>query len=337
MSDLKIGVLGAGVIGTTTALELQKRYRNAKIDIIANEFFEDTTSYVAAGVFRPGTSFSGPNEDITEKWMRDSYDYWDNLRRSREGIDAGIIELSGYIFSSQYPEIVRNRFLEKVCPIYRAATPDELTLCPGNWKYGSFFTTVLTQSSYYIPWTLTQFKRNGGLVLNQKIENLGQVGLNYDVIVNCTGLGAKFLCNDHQLVPIRGQVTKVKAPWLKTFFYGDLDTYIIPGVDSVTLGGCRQYESWDTDVNKYDILRIKEQCETLLPSLKGAKVIGHKVGLRPHRNVVRVEKEIRKFNGKNIKVVHNYGHGGYGVTTAPGTSLYACELVQEILAGNSKL
>lgn len=66
MSDLKIAVVGAGVIGVTTALELKKQFRNAKIEVIADKFYEDTTSYVAAGLFRPGTSFSGPNQEITE-------------------------------------------------------------------------------------------------------------------------------------------------------------------------------------------------------------------------------------------------------------------------------
>lgn len=66
MSDLNIAVVGAGVVGVTTALELKKQFRNAKIAIIADKFYEDTTSYVAAGLFRPGTSFTGPNEEITE-------------------------------------------------------------------------------------------------------------------------------------------------------------------------------------------------------------------------------------------------------------------------------
>ncbi|CAH2002754.1 unnamed protein product [Acanthoscelides obtectus] len=65
MSDLNIAVLGAGVVGLTTALELQKLYRNAHIDVIASCFESDTTSNVAAGLFRPGTSFCGPNEEIT--------------------------------------------------------------------------------------------------------------------------------------------------------------------------------------------------------------------------------------------------------------------------------
>jgi D-aspartate oxidase len=44
-----------------------------------------------------------------------------------------------------------------------------------------------------------------------------------------TGMGAKKLCNDYKLVPIRGQVLKVDAPWLKMAYYAEYDTYILPG------------------------------------------------------------------------------------------------------------
>lgn len=71
--------------------------------------------------------------------------------------------------------------------------------------------------------------------------------------------------------------------------------------------------------------------------MKGAVVKKHLTGLRPHRDPVRVEKEILNLNGNKIKLVHNYGHGGYGVTTAPGTAIHACQLVKELYLGNSKL
>lgn len=51
---MKIGIVGSGVIGLTTALELQNEYRNAQIVIIADKFNKETTSHVAAGIFRPG-------------------------------------------------------------------------------------------------------------------------------------------------------------------------------------------------------------------------------------------------------------------------------------------
>lgn len=104
---MKIVVVGSGIVGLTTALELQKEYRNAQISIVADKFYKDTVSYVAAGIFRPGTAFSGPTEEITKKWVVDSYDYWDKIRRTPEAAKAGITELSGYIFSSISPGITR--------------------------------------------------------------------------------------------------------------------------------------------------------------------------------------------------------------------------------------
>lgn len=66
MSDLNIAVIGSGVVGATTALELQKCYRNANITIVADKFDENTTSYVAAGLFRPSAGFLGPSLDVTQ-------------------------------------------------------------------------------------------------------------------------------------------------------------------------------------------------------------------------------------------------------------------------------
>ncbi|XP_055533300.1 D-aspartate oxidase [Wyeomyia smithii] len=334
---MQLCVIGAGVIGLTTALELQQEYGNATVTIVADRFEQDTCSDVAAGLFRPGTSFCGPSEDITRKWISDAYRYWDDIRKTEDASNAGVTQLSGYIFSSTDPAIVRNHYIEKVLPLYRAATEQELTLCPGDWKYGSFFTTVLTECRLFQPWATKRFLRRGGRIVTECLESFQRLYGKFDAVVNCSGLGAKKLCNDYKLVPIRGQVIKVKAPWVKTAFYADYDTYIIPGFQGVTLGGCRNFDSYNTNLCRHDTAAIRERCEALLPSLKGAPVIREAVGLRPHRDPVRVEPEWMEFAGGKLKVVHNYGHGGYGVTTAPGTAIYATRLVTEVLKSNSKL
>ena len=160
----------------------------------------------------------------------------------------------------------------------------------------------------------------------------------FDVIVNCTGLGAKFLCDDFKLVPIRGQVLKVAAPWIKMAYYADYDTYIVPGLNGqATLGGCRNYDSYSMEPSQYDYDSIQSRCAALVPSLKQAKVTAVKVGLRPHRSPVRVEIEFKDTTNGILKIVHNYGHGGYGVTTAPGTAKYACKLVKDVVTGYSRL
>ncbi|XP_028146929.1 D-aspartate oxidase [Diabrotica virgifera virgifera] len=339
MSDLKIAVVGSGIIGLTTGIELLKSVNNAEITIVAEGFNTDTCSWAAAGIFRPGHGFTGPNREITQKWIDDSYYYWKNIRDSVEAAEAGVTEISGYTFSNREKSIVRNAFIEKLVPIYRKATEKELTtLCPDSYKYGSFYKTLVTDSTVHLPWATNKFKSLGGKILKRHVNNLVSLGDQYDIVVNCAGLGAKKLCNDPHLTPIRGQVIKVNAPWVKMFFYAESDTYIIPGFNHVTLGGTRQYDSYNSEVDKYDGMSIRERCERLVPSLKPATEVRQVVGLRPHRTIVRVEKEILlTAGGKKVKVVHNYGHGGYGVTTAPGTSLYACDLVKEIWAGTSKL
>lgn len=335
---MQFGVIGAGIVGLNTALQLQEEFPNAQVTIIADRYEENTSSYVAAGIFRPGNGFLGPTEEITRKWVTDAYNYWDNIRKSSEAPLAGVTQLSGYIFSTQSAATTRNGLLEELLPVYRRATEEELDLCLGGWKYGSFFTTCLTESKIYLPYATNKFKAAGGKFMKKKVESLTKTEDKYDVLVNCSGLGARDLCKDEKVVPIRGQVLKVRAPWIKMAFYGDFDTYIIPGFEGVTLGGCRQFDSWNTSVCKYDGMAIRERCYEMLPSLRKAEILREAVGLRPYRSSVRVKPEfLEDAGGRMVKVVHNYGHGGYGVTTAPGTSKYAVQLVRQVLSSNSKL
>jgi D-amino-acid oxidase len=60
---------------------------------------------------------------------------------------------------------------------------------------------------------------------------------------------------------------------------------------------------------------IRERCIALVPALKDATVLEHKVGLRPGRKEVRLELEPL---ANNRAVIHNYGHGGAGFTLSWG-------------------
>jgi FAD dependent oxidoreductase. len=60
--------------------------------------------------------------------------------------------------------------------------------------------------------------------------------------------------------------------------------------------------------------RIVRHCRELEPALASAQVLEVRVGLRPGRTAVRLEREHR---GVGV-VIHNYGHGGAGFTLAWG-------------------
>lgn len=330
----KIAIVGAGVVGLTTARILQEQVPGAKVTILADKFKQDLVSTVAAGIFRPGVSFKGPTAQVTKQWVDDSWHYWQKILKTPEAAEAGVIQISSYIFSKDNPHVTRNHLIEDLVPVYRPVTDEELKLAGGTgWKYGAFYTTVLISCEKFLPWAEKAFLRDGGEIIKTKVDSLSSL-TNYDLVFNCSGLGAKYLCNDHDIVPMRGQVIKVKAPWLKTAFYGDYDTYIIPGPDGVvTLGGTRQYDSYNLEVCKHDAAAIMERCVELVPGLKDAEVVGHRVGLRPHRSPVRVQPEL--VGG--ARVVHCYGHGGYGVTCAPGTAMHAVKLGLDLLKLKNKL
>lgn len=62
---MKVCVVGAGVVGLTTALELQMQLHDIDITILVNTFNTETTSDGAAGLFMPYLDFQGPTEAIT--------------------------------------------------------------------------------------------------------------------------------------------------------------------------------------------------------------------------------------------------------------------------------
>ncbi|XP_014293521.1 D-aspartate oxidase [Halyomorpha halys] len=330
MGDCHIGVFGSGVVGLNTALELQKQIRNAKITIIADKFLEDTTSDKAAGIFIPADYFAGPTPQITQEWIDDSFHFYEGLK---DEAGVGIKEISGYILAKSSWTATRNRFMEGLVPVFRTVDDDELaSISPGDWKYGSYLKTYLVECRGFLPWAMHRFKQNGGQFVNGRIDSFSEVENfgKFDLIMNCTGLGARALCNDRRLTPMRGQVYKVSAPWLDKFYLAEHTTYIVPGIWAATLGGTKNYGSWDTSVSKYDSASIWDRCTRIVPKLSTAPVIKEIVGLRPHRDIVRVEPEI--ING--LKVVHHYGHGGYGVTSSPGSAKTATSMAINMLKGS---
>jgi D-amino-acid oxidase len=106
------------------------------------------------------------------------------------------------------------------------------------------------------------------------------------------------------------------------------------------LGGTYQKGNWESQPDPSTALRIMKRVVELCPELTGGKgiealsVVRHGVGLRPYREGgVRIERE----NVRGVKVVHNYGHGGWGYQASYGCAEGAVELVDEIFGVRAKL
>ncbi|CAH1796892.1 unnamed protein product [Owenia fusiformis] len=145
-------------------------------------------------------------------------------------------------------------------------------------------------------------------------------------------MGSRELVGDARMYPIRGQVFRVKAPWVKHFYYDTQNVaYVIPGADNVTLGGTMLVDDEDTVVRVETRDEILKNCCTLVPSLAKAEFQWDWVGQRPARPTPRIEAQIERINGKAQKVVHNYGHGAAGITLSWGSAVHATNLLKALL------
>lgn len=63
-------------------------------------------------------------------------------------------------------------------------------------------------------------------------------------------------------------------------------------INTVVLGGTHQENDYNTNVNDDDTHFIYDGCIKLIPSIKRAEIAFSKVGLRPGRNRVRLERNI---------------------------------------------
>lgn len=93
----------------------------------------------------------------------------------------------------------------------------------------------------------------------------------------------------------------------------------------MVLGGTHQLNDFNTSIYGEDTEFIFNGCREIIPGLKNAPTLFQWTGLRPGRDEVRLEPEVLP-NGKVL--VHNYGHGGCGVTVAWGCAEDVVKIVQ---------
>ena len=311
-------VVGAGVIGLTTALRLQ--HQGARVAVVAAEPPLSTTSAVAAAVWFP----TGMDQDgQVLAWSARTFT--ELARQAAESV-PGV---------SMHATRVLNRLEpDQAVPWWGAALPDLRRLEPdrlaapyaGGWE----FTAPTVEMPVYLSWLLSRFREAGGELITRRLESLHEAAGWAPAVVNASGLGARRLGGDAALYPVRGQLVLVTNPGLRTSLRVPDDpagyTYVHPRSNDVVLGGTFDVGSRDTAVDPDTARSILRRGRALVPELRDAEVIGHRVGLRPARHGgVRLEADDRTLPG--VRLVHNYGHGGAGVTLSWGCADDAAALV----------
>src|SRR5207244_1328263 len=126
-------------------------------------------------------------------------------------------------------------------------------------------------------------------------------------VVNCAGLGARRLVPDDTVRPVRGQLVVMENPGITEFFAEHTEdvaelTYLLPQGDHIVLGGSAD-DDRDERIPDPAVARgIVERCAQIVPALRGATILQHRVGVRPTRPRIRVERD----DSHAVPVVHNY-------------------------------
>jgi D-amino-acid oxidase len=322
----QVTVIGAGVIGLSTAICLAEA--GARVAVHAAEPPGQTTSVAAGALWGP--HLVGTDERVP-RWA----DF--TLARLHEltsqpfiRVCAGITAVAGDPDLDQAgpPELTGGS------PDVAACDPAEV---PPGYRFAWRLSAPLVSMPEYLEYLEDRYLQAGGQPITRaRYPSLADAvaAAGTPVVVNCPGAGARQLVPDPEVIPYRGQVVVASNPGITDFFVGngaavaDL-VYLFPHGDRVVLGGTEQEGDWNTEPDLDTAERIIAACAAVEPALIGARVLAHRVGLRPFRPEVRLEAEM---GSSGTTVVHNYGHGGSGVTLSWGCAREAADLALAALA-----
>jgi D-amino-acid oxidase len=341
---MRILVIGAGISGLSCAHELLRA--GHEVTVLGRDLPPHTTSNAAAAVWLP-YSVRGARAGAVERWGRASLERFGALAKAPE---TGIIQrelLDLYRETQQAPEWSAS------VPGFHLASADVM---PPGFATGFAFAAPVIDTSVYLAWLLAEVKRLGGSVQQGAVALLDDLPVPCDVVINCAGLGARDIVPDDRATtddergvhPGRGQVVRVRNTGFARVVSSDEDperpTYIVPRISDIVLGGFNQpSEQLEPDpAQSEDILRrcaalaeyfdpafaasLRALLDPTAASVPSAEITSIGVGLRPLRETVRLEAQ--QVAGRTV--IHNYGHGGAGVTLSWGCAEEVARLVEAL-------
>jgi D-amino-acid oxidase len=338
----RAAIIGAGVSGLTCGVVFAER--GWDVTIFADQTGQETTSGAAAAVWFP---YDAEPIDKVIPWSLITYERLRELARdSRSGIS--MLELRQFTRSGEIPipdwaktlgarpiPVIPSDLSRRSQAEAENANPapetsrsavagigdsgnNATSMRIGDSKFSVPFSTSyaltvpLIDTTIYLDYLANRFRNAGGMIEPAHINKVDEIPRDFDVIVNCAGIGARELVHDSELEPHRGQVAIVpKLDLAQAIVCDDAPLmYAIPRTHDCVFGGTNSI-SENREPSSGDTAAIISECSRVL-GIDPPPVIAVKVGLRPFRESgVRLERE-GLADGRTV--IHNYGHGGAGFT-----------------------
>jgi len=222
-------VLGAGVMGLTAATRLLDL--GLTVTIYADRPPARTTSFKAGGQWAVSiVEYSGKEKELTGV-ITTAYTTFKNSI----GKGFGVSELPNYAAT-------RSHNLEVVRQLVPGLLPEPVRLArlpfEGHTTPGYEYRTLLIEPQIFLPRLERDLRARGVTFVRRRFTSRTDVltSLTQSVVVNCTGLGARTLWNDSNMVPIKGQLAMLPAQPALRYLYGQ-NGYLFPRTDHVVVGG----------------------------------------------------------------------------------------------------
>ena len=263
----RAAVIGCGVVGLTTARELQRR--GFDVTIYAMAVPPNVTSSMSLAGFTPTSGLVEPDRRTSE---------WDGqFGRAAEIAYRQLQLLAGGAYGvswlDQYTptEDIREPQTNPDRPNLEAGlqTGREI-LGPGEHPFPSKYAirraSLRIEPSIYLEALMRDFMIVGGHIVIRKFDTPRDLmSLGEPVIVNCSGLGSHDLFGDEELVPLKGQLTVlVPQPEVNYQTAGGVNLPSTPGIgihmmpraDGIVLGGTSQRGVWTMEPDEAERRRV---------------------------------------------------------------------------------
>lgn len=304
---VQITVVGAGVIGLTTALALEEHGHDVRI--LAAATGAHTTSDVAGAVWFPYRA--GPPAKVAI-WAARTRNWLETFASER---DAGVDLLTGYEITTELGMDPPRPWWAAAIDVARAPAP--VTGAPIAWQ----FAAPRVEPARFLPWLTAKLRAR---IEPAHVSDLGAVA--GDLVINCTGLGARTLVGDPEISALFGQIV-IAAPGavdlaITVTDHRDPDAifYVIPRRHELVLGGVTRAMAHDAVPERDPAVSRRILDHAAMLGIPIGEVLRERTGLRPYRSEVRLERVDR--------VIHNYGHGGAGFTLCRGCAEDVVSLVE---------
>jgi D-amino-acid oxidase len=325
MSKNSVAIIGAGVSGLTCGVVLAER--GCHTAIFAKETGQQTTSGAAAALWFPYDA--EPAEKVIPWALQTFHVLVDLARVPTSGVSS--IELRQFSLAGeiQIPDWAIPLGAQSVVQSFPSVMSSEVeTSLAVNSFFKSGFTlrAPLMDTTIYLDYLAARFLKAGGEInANVRLEKLEDVDQQFELVINCAGIGARELVHDVDLEPHRGQVAIVpRIERLSCAIVCDDAPlmYAIPRRNDCVFGGTNDL-STDLAADRATTERIVAECSRVL-KIEKPNVLAERVGLRPFRKSgVRLERG-RLRDGRTV--IHNYGHGGSGFTLSWGCAREVIDL-----------